>query len=186
MKPWSYAHYFRRVRDWGRGLRSPLFTFGATFLFCSGAPHLLQAFIIAWIPTSGASMLPNIHNGDHLLGSPLPLAVRRGGIRRGDVVVSADLRDRHGQVVKRVKYVEGDWVPRTVETGSGSVVEYGGVCVPGGCVWLEGDNRDCSLDSRHYGPVPMELIQQKILFVSWPPHRIGPVGSRAVNVASLK
>ena len=30
--------------------------------------------------------------------------------------------------------------------------------VPRGHVWLEGDNKMCSLDSRNYGPVPAGLI----------------------------
>ena len=35
--------------------------------------------------------------------------------------------------------------------------------VPKGHVWLLGDNPDESIDSRHYGPVPIGLIQGKAI-----------------------
>lgn len=42
------------------------------------------------------------------------------------------------------------------------------VFVPRGHVWLEGDNFENSADSRIYGPVPMGLIQSRILLRVWP------------------
>lgn len=42
------------------------------------------------------------------------------------------------------------------------------VFVPRGHVWLEGDNFENSSDSRVYGPVPMGLIQSRILMRLWP------------------
>lgn len=35
------------------------------------------------------------------------------------------------------------------------------IIVPNGHLWLEGDNSENSMDSRHYGPVPMGLIQSR-------------------------
>lgn len=35
------------------------------------------------------------------------------------------------------------------------------IIVPRGHLWLEGDNSENSMDSRHYGPVPMGLIQSR-------------------------
>lgn len=37
------------------------------------------------------------------------------------------------------------------------------VFVPRGHVWLEGDNSENSIDSRYYGPVPMGLIQSRVV-----------------------
>jgi hypothetical protein len=43
--------------------------------------------------------------------------------------------------------------------------DHSGEClvVPKGHVWLEGDNSLCSLDSRDYGPVPMALVNGKVV-----------------------
>jgi Signal peptidase, peptidase S26 len=40
--------------------------------------------------------------------------------------------------------------------------------VPKGHVWVEGDNPLLSIDSRHYGPVPLELLEGKLLWRLWP------------------
>ena len=37
-----------------------------------------------------------------------------------------------------------------------------------GHVWLEGDNKEMSLDSRDYGPVPKGLITGKVFLTFWP------------------
>ena len=42
-----------------------------------------------------------------------------------------------------------------------------------GHVWLEGDNKEMSLDSRDYGPVPKGLITGKVFFTFWPLSRTG-------------
>ena len=34
--------------------------------------------------------------------------------------------------------------------------------IPKGHMWIEGDNRSNSVDSRTYGPVPMGLIEAKV------------------------
>lgn len=45
--------------------------------------------------------------------------------------------------------------------------------VPTGHLWLQGDNKDNSTDSRDYGPVPYALLRGKVFVKVWPPSEIG-------------
>jgi len=113
------------------------------------------------------SMTPTIRPGDHLLLDKLhPAAVVVGDI----VVVHDPLGD--GLLVKRVVAVGGDAIgfedgvlvrngqpiaePYTTDFLDG--VYYGPEVVPAGSVYLLGDNRVDSVDSRHFGAVPVSSV----------------------------
>jgi signal peptidase I len=83
------------------------------------------------------------------------------GLTYGDVVV-VEHPLREGTVCKRIVALPGDQVivPRRPEPTT--------VRVPDGHVWLEGDNKDNSTDSRSYGPVPAPLIVGVVRLRVWP------------------
>ena len=83
----------------------------------------------------------------------------RSPISNGDVVV-AQHPSRPGTVCKRVTGLPGDQV---LLSGSGKMIT-----VPDGHVWLEGDNPSNSSDSRLYGPLPMALLQGRVVARLWP------------------
>ncbi len=58
--------------------------------------------------------------------------------------------------------------------------DYGPCRVPEGDLFMMGDNRDQSEDSRAWGPLPMELIRGKafLIYWSWDRERFLPRGSR--------
>lgn len=49
--------------------------------------------------------------------------------------------------------------------------------IPKNHIWVEGDNKDGNktLDSNHYGPISMTLVQGKVTRVLWPWGSAGPV-----------
>jgi signal peptidase I len=112
---------------------------------------------------------------------------------RGDIVVFDPPGSSDGKpYIKRVLALEGE----TVEVKNGSVYVNGtqveepyiqdGITdcysdeactwtVPEGNVWVMGDNRRNSSDSRAFGPVPVENIIGKAIITYWPVEDIGLV-----------
>lgn len=83
-------------------------------------------------------------------------------LHRGDVVALRKPTDAESVVVKRVVGLEGDVVRVRVARGRRGVIRAGKkglweegehVVVPRGCVWVEGDNEDASVDSNVFGAV---------------------------------
>lgn len=73
--------------------------------------------------------------------------------------------------IKRIIAVEGDVVyPRAPYPSPIAKI-------PAGHVWVEGDNREkqTSLDSNYYGPIPINLIQGKVTNILWPWASSGPI-----------
>ncbi|GAA1006048.1 MULTISPECIES: S26 family signal peptidase [Nocardiopsidaceae] len=113
---------------------------------------------------SGESMLPTLRHGDRMLSA----RTHRGTvIAPRQLVVLSDpqtpvIRDernrrRPNYLVKRVAAVAGDPLPR------GVAGDEGGGTVPEGFVVVLGDNRDSSLDSRGFGPVPVSRVVGTVL-----------------------
>jgi signal peptidase I len=100
----------------------------------------------------------------------------RSPVSVGDVVVIQH-PDRIGTVCKRVLGLPGDIVTKPTRRNNDMVSKRlkryipglpGGIVIPDGCLWLEGDNPWNSSDSRTYGPVPAALIVGRVLCRVWP------------------
>jgi signal peptidase I len=100
----------------------------------------------------------------------------RSPVSVGDVVVIQH-PDRIGTVCKRVLGLPGDIVTKSTRRNNDFTARRqkryrqdlpGGLVIPDGCIWLEGDNPWNSSDSRNYGAVPAALIVGRVLCRIWP------------------
>ncbi|RWS26297.1 Mitochondrial inner membrane protease subunit 1-like protein [Leptotrombidium deliense] len=102
-------------------------------------------------------MEPAIRNNDILLSSQWAIVRKNYGSDncfRGNIVIARSPDDPNSLICKRIVAVEGD----TIRFG------FSIITVPKGHVWLEGDNKDQSKDSREYGSVPSGLITGKVIY----------------------
>lgn len=145
---------------------------------------LTRALVAFPLEVQGGSMEPTLRSGDVVL--VLKGAVDPRAVQRGDLVVFDD--PQGGLAVKRVVGLPGDEVAILdgvlfvdgvapaepyVDQGSVDAVYFGPVEVPSSSVFLMGDDRAGSIDSRDYGPVDLDRLTGRVELRVWPPSGVG-------------
>ena len=149
---------------------------------------LINIFVAQAMVVQGPSMRPNLNYNHRVIVEKVTYALIHGP-RRGDVVV-IDMPGESALLVKRTVALPGE----TVEVLGGQVFingrpldepwairqggpDYPETRVPEGHIFVLGDNREQSRDSRFFGPVPVERIRGHVALILWPLNRIGPLRS---------
>lgn len=111
------------------------------------------------VVVSGVSMEPTFHDKQRLLASKAYWLV--GSLKEKDVVVVKQ-DEENDYIIKRIYKLPGEVVDWANVPGSYRL-EKGEYRVPEGHVYVLGDNREVSEDSRKFGPVPIDHIIGKIV-----------------------
>jgi len=156
----------------------------------------IRAFIVQAFKIPSSSMEPTLLVGDHLLVNKFIYGIRipytdvklfqykKPG--RGDIIVFIFPKDRSKDFIKRVIGTEGEKVAivhnkiyindKLIDDPWGhftlsrpSIEDYGPVRVPESSLFVMGDNRDNSQDSRFWGFVQLNEVKGKalIIYFSW-------------------
>jgi signal peptidase I len=145
---------------------------------------VINLFLAQATQVLGQSMEPNLHTAQRVVVEKVTYRLVHGP-RRGDIVV-IDTPDQAEMLIKRVIGLPGETV--SVHRGEvyidGQVLEepwavnlggsnYGPKPIPPLHVFVLGDNRGASNDSRSFGPVPIEDIVGRAWFSYWPLEHVG-------------
>jgi signal peptidase I len=172
--------------------RSLLWSIGELVLMLLAAvalAWLLRTFVVEPYVIPSGSMIPTIQIGDQVLVNKY--VYRLGTPQYRDIVVLDDPTGQTPMLIKRVIAVGG----QTVDLRDGKVFvdgtpldepyTYGQPSLPGDpavtypvklppdTVWVMGDNRTKSKDSRWIGPQPFASVHGKAFVIYWPPSRWG-------------
>jgi signal peptidase I len=152
----------------------------------------IRAFIVQAFKIPSSSMEPTLLVGDYLLVNKFIYGVRvpYSNIKffeykkpkRGDIIVFIFPKDRKKDFIKRVIGTEGEKVTilhnkiyiddKLIDDPWGhftmprsSIEDYGPIKVPEGSLFVMGDNRDNSQDSRFWGFVKTDEVKGKAFII---------------------
>ncbi len=158
----------------------------------------IRTFVVQAFKIPSGSMEPTLLVGDHILvnkfiyGIKLPFIQKTiipiSQPKREDVIVFIYPLDKSKDFIKRVIGLPGDTIEiigkniyingKLFEDKHGFYSNmgkrhrdhFGPITVPQGHLFVMGDNRDHSYDSRYWGFVPLESVKGKafIIYWSWP------------------
>jgi len=158
-----------------------------TFALALAVFLIVYFFVARPFQVSGESMYPTYKDHEYIFTNIIGLRISE--LKRGDVIVFKSPMDQKRDFIKRVIGVPGDtitlvdgkvylnnqildeseYLSNDINTFSGRFLQDGEtVQVPTGSIFVMGDNRTNSSDSREWGFLEKSEVIGKSFFVYWP------------------
>lgn len=176
--------------------KAEIFSFVKTLIFFLAIVYVFKASVVEAFKIPSGSMIPTLRIGDHILVSKLAYGLRIpfyqafvyqwANPKRGDIVVFTQKDDPSTNFIKRTiglpgdtvevrgsrVYINNELLPENYarwEEGGLTEGSFGPDKVPEGKVFLLGDNRDHSRDSRFWNDPYLDIqrIKGRALFIYW-------------------
>lgn len=148
---------------------------------------VIRSFLFAPFVVDGTSMMPTLHDRERLIVTKLIYFIQEPS--RGDIIVFHATKER--DYIKRVIAVGGDKIEmkedqlylndqpvdepyldefkqQALNEGYPLTGDFGPIDVPEGEIFVMGDNRRNSKDSRAIGTVPLDSVVGRADVVFWP------------------
>lgn len=154
----------------------------------AAAPFLLRTFVVQAFKIPSGAMEPTLLVGDHILVDKLPKTEDQ--IERGDIIVFPFPQDPRKDFIKRVVGLPGELIEirdkvvyvnksklqedYTIHTDKNIIPagvrprdNLGPIRVPQNSLFVLGDNRDASFDSRFWGFIDLSKVKGKAIRIYW-------------------
>ena len=152
----------------------------------------MKSFVYQPYSVPTGSMENTIMPGDMLFAEKLTF--RHRAPEPGEIVTFLDPRTEEervlikrviavgGQTIDLIKgdvYIDGVMIkePYTLSPGNTFPLQRSTITypytIPEGYIWVMGDNRENSTDSRGFGPVPLDAVLERAVFIYWPVDHFG-------------
>lgn len=170
-----------------------------TIVFIGSLFIVVYLFIMAPNQIKGASMEPTFYSGEYILTSKITYKFRQP--HRGDVIVFKSPKNPDIDYIKRIIgipgdkleikgeeiYVNGELLPENYISAKTNLWEGGylkegaPITIPAEMLFVMGDNRPRSSDSREFGPIPFESIIGDVFFRYFPTNKVGLIKNPLSN-----
>lgn len=165
-------------------------SFAITFILILVIALFIRNDVFARADVEGKSMQPTLHGNDVLFVEKICLFTHN--FKRGEIIIFDSKQHNHDIFVKRIIGLEGD----TIEIKNGTVYRNGAeleedylapgitthgdiflnegkeYTVPKGFIFVMGDNRGDSEDSRYLGPINIKDIKGHVVIRAYPFNQI--------------
>ncbi len=166
-----------------------------TIVFIGSFFIVLYLFILQPNQVKGQSMDPTFHSGDYILTAKI--AYKFKPYERGDVVVFRSPKNPDIEYIKRIIGLPGDkimirnqivfvnnqpidepYISSPTNLWEGGYLKEGEeIIVPENHLFVMGDNRPRSSDSREFGPIPISSVIGLVFYRYFPPQAAGIVNN---------
>ncbi|NTU74422.1 signal peptidase I, partial [Candidatus Roizmanbacteria bacterium] len=156
---------------------------------------VIYLFVMQPNQVKGASMEPTFYSGDYIFTSKVTYKIR--GYNRGDVVVFKAPKNPDIEYIKRIIGLPGDKIliqsgevyvngrqlqegyisAKTQTWDAGAIQEGEPLIVPNDQLFVMGDNRPRSSDSRDFGTIPMASVIGQVIYRYFPANKMGPISN---------